>query len=82
MRHGVQGGRASIEEDGYLYPATNLDGVMIAEAYLHDDSRLPHQIPGDLNALFPKARAAEPYPEVEEVPDQMEAMGLREVQGC
>ena len=62
---------ATVREDGYLYPAAQIDGILLADAYIHDESVLPHQVPGNLHVLFPKARAAEPYPEEEEIPDAM-----------
>ena len=60
-----------IREDGYLYSAAKVNGTLIADAYIHDESVLPHQVPGDPDVFFPKARAAEPYPEEEEIPDAM-----------
>ena len=48
-----------ITQDGHQYPAVEYEGVMVADAYLHDDSVLPHQTRGDLNRLFPRAKAAE-----------------------
>ena len=40
---------------------------------------LPHQVPGDLNLLFPKAVAAEEFPEVPEEKDALEQYGIRDV---
>ena len=70
----------TVVENGYTYPAVQQDGVWIADAYMHDPAVLPHQIPGDLNLLFPKAVAAEEYPEVPEEADIMEHIGLRELE--
>ena len=78
MVYAVEG--PTIVENGYTYPATQEDGVWIADAYLHDLTVLPHQVPGDLNLLFPKAVAAEEYPEIQETADAMERIGMREVE--
>ena len=67
----------TIVEQGYTYPAVKEDGVWIADAYLHDPTVLPHQVPGDLNLLFPKAVAAEEFPEMPENPDLMEQLGMQ-----
>ena len=71
----------TVIQNGYKYPAVTVEVgenrvETIAEAYLHDDRRLPHEIGGDLNLLFPKARAA---PELDETlmgEDPLEARGL------
>ena len=46
---------------------------MVADAYIHDDTVLPHQVPGDINLLFPRAEAAPEFPEVPELRDTLEA---------
>ena len=75
MVYAVEG--PTIVEGGYTYPAVKEDGVWIADAYLHDPAVLPHQVPGDLNLLFPKAVAAEEFPEVPEETDVLEQNGVR-----
>ena len=77
MVYAVEG--PTIVEGGYTYPAVKEDGVWIADAYLHDPAVLPHQVPGDLNLLFPKAVAAEEFPEVPEEKDALEQYGIRDV---
>ena len=79
MLYAVRGDK--ILQDGYEYPAVAVDmgnGCFekVAEAYLHDDRRLPHEIGGDINLLFPKARAAEALRETEERADPLETRGL------
>ncbi len=71
----------TVEQEGYTYPAVVLEmsdgGVeKVAEAYLHDTRRLPHEIAGDLSLLFPKARAAPALEEVVERADALEARGV------
>ena len=73
MVYAVQGD--TVEQDGYRYPAVEVDGVAVAEAYLHDERYLPHLIQGDLNELFPRALAAPELPEQEELPDALEKRG-------
>ena len=62
----------TVQQGGYTYPAANVDGVMVADAYVHDDEVLPHQVPGDLNLLFPRAVAAPEFPEISEPQDTLE----------
>ncbi len=71
-----------MEQDGYVYPVAmteNADGEVerVPEAYLHDARQLPHVIPGDLDALFPKAHAAPALDEHLEEPDELEKRGAR-----
>ena len=69
-----------IIQDGYAYNFTTLDeadGQRVPEAYLHDETVLPHQIRGDLAAVFPRALAAsEPVETVEPV-EALESRGIR-----
>jgi len=79
MLYSVTGDK--IVQDGYEYPAVMIDvgnGCLekVAEAYLHDDRRLPHEINGDINMLFPKAHAAEALAETAELADPLETRGL------
>ena len=46
-----------------------------AEAYLHDERLLPHEIGGDLNLLSPKANAAAALQERMEDEDFLETRG-------
>ena len=70
MIYSTQG--PTISQEGYVYPATTVDGILVAEAYLHDDSVLPHQVPGNIDLLFPKAVAAPEFPEIPELQDPLE----------
>ena len=70
----------TVTQDGYTYPATTVEtsdgGVeKVADAYLHDARKLPHEIMGDLNLLFPRAHAAPALEEVEELKDALEERG-------
>ena len=47
------------------------------EASLHDGRVLPHQVLGDLEAMFPRAIAGEEEPEEPEAKDKLEERGLR-----
>ena len=52
----------TICQDGWAYPAVELaesGGQRVPEARLHDEQVLPHQIRGDLEAMFPRAIAGE-----------------------
>ena len=62
----------TVSQGGYTYPATVIDGALVADAYLHDDTVLPHQVPGNLDLLFPQATAAPEFPECPELPDPIE----------
>ena len=69
-----------IVQDGYAYHFTTLDeadGQRVPEAYLHDETVLPHQIRGDLAAVFPRAIAAEEPEEAAEPVDKLESRGIR-----
>ena len=70
----------SAEQDGRKYPAMECEGDWLPEAYLHDEIWLPHQLKGDLAALFPHAVAPEELEDVPEVPDWLEDQGVRERQ--
>ena len=66
--------------DGYEYPVALIEGPdgsmeRVPDAYLHDVRQLPHEIPGDINVLFPKAHAADALQECPEEPDSLEARG-------
>ena len=65
----------TVVQEGYVYPAVEVDGVYVAEAYLHDERSLPHLIAGDINELFPKALAAPALPEQAEQEDWLETRG-------
>ena len=54
-----------------------MEGLLVAEAYLHNDTILPHQVRGDLSQLFPRAQVAEAFPEEEELEDALEEFGRR-----
>ena len=54
-----------------------VEGLLVAEAYLHNDTILPHQVRGDLSQLFPRAHVAEAFPEEEELEDALEEFGRR-----
>ena len=71
----------TIHQGGYTYPAANVDGVMVADAYLKDGEVLPHQVPGDINLLFPRAVAAPEFPENPEPQDSLELVPEREKVG-
>ena len=58
--------------DGHVYPATEWEGTLVPEAYLHDGRVLPHLVNGDLALLFPRVVAAEELEEVEEAKDWLE----------
>ena len=66
-------------QDGWAYPAVVLEefgGQKVPEAHLHDERVLPHQILGNLEAIFPRAIAGEE--ELEE-PERLDAL---EERGC
>ncbi len=70
----------SIVQEGYVYPAAMVEVAegcfeRVAEAYLHDARRLPHEIRGDLGRLFPRAHAAPALEELEEAEDALETRG-------
>jgi len=44
----------------------------VPEAYLHDARVMPHMVPGDLDALFPRICAAEALEEEPEAEDLLE----------
>ena len=52
-------------------------GQRVPEAYLHDDSVLPHQVRGDLAAVFPRAIAADELAEEPEAQDPVETRGVK-----
>ena len=67
-------------QDGYEYMVATVEGPegqleRVPEAYLHDTRQLPHEIPGDINVLFPKAYAADALQECPEKIDPLEARG-------
>ena len=75
----VQGTRDDLMvQDGYAYHMVKLDDGSdryVPEAWLHDESRLPHLADGDLGALFPRAIAAQELLERPEDPDPVEVRG-------
>ena len=65
-------------QDGWAYPAVELEesgGQKVPEARLHDDRVLPHQIRGDLEAMFPRAIAGEEEHEEPPARDSFEEWG-------
>ena len=70
----------SAEQDGHTYPAAEYEGEWLPEAYLHDERWLPHQLVGDLAALFPHAVAPEELEEVAEAEDWLECRATCERQ--
>ncbi len=52
-------GGITVEVGGMHYPGVWADGVLVAEAYAHDGSILPHQHGSNLAKMFPRAQAAE-----------------------
>ena len=65
----------TICQDGWAYPAVELaesGGQRVPEAHLHDERVLPHQVLGDLEAMFPRAIAGEEEPEEPEARDKLE----------
>ena len=78
MQEGWHKPEDMIEVDGHRYPSTydNYLGQWVADAYHHDEHRLPHTY-SDLGRLFPKAKAVEEVPESEHLePDALERRGL------
>jgi hypothetical protein len=67
-----------IEANGHKYPRTYDDylGQWVADAYQHDEHRLPHTYV-DPERLFPRAKAVEVVKEDEDLePDDLERRGL------
>ena len=65
-------------QDGWAYPAVELEesgGQKVPEARLHDERILPHQIRGDLEAMFPMAIAGEEEHEEPPARDSLEERG-------
>ena len=56
----------TVEIEGRRYPGVWIDGELVPEAYCHDERFLPHEQGDDLDALFPRARAA-PSPGDEDI---------------
>ena len=67
-----------VQLDGYTYPAVEWEGEWVAEAYLHDATCLPHQLP-NYEAYFPRVEACEALPEDPEPEDWLEERGLAEI---
>ncbi len=72
MLYSVDGMR--VEHEGYVYPGVDFEGEPVADGYLHDERMLPHQIPGDIAALFPRIVAAEAKEEESEEEDWLERL--------
>ena len=72
MLYSVDGMR--IEHGGYVYPGVDFEGEPVADGFLHDERMLPHQIPGDIAALFPRIVAAEAKEEESEEEDWLERL--------
>ena len=65
-------------QDGWAYPAVELaesGGQKLQEAQRNDERVLPHQIRGDLEALFPRAIAGEEEHEEPPARDSLEERG-------
>ena len=67
----------TIEVDGQLYPAIEVEGEMMAEAREYNGDVLPHLVDGDINALFPRAEACD---ELEEEEEEEEEEALDDLQ--
>ena len=67
-----------VQRDGHTYPAVEWEGDWLPEAYLHDATCLPHQLP-DFEKLFPRLEACEERYEHPEPTDWLEQKGLAEV---
>ena len=62
-------------QDGWAYRAVEIPdcgGQRVPEAYLHDERVLPHQVLGDLEAIFPRAIAGKEELEEREVLGRLE----------
>ena len=72
MTYQVEGG--IILYNGHEYPTAVVaeTGEVVPEAYLHDDRQMPHMMPGNLDALFPRICAAEGREEEPEADDWLE----------
>ena len=77
--------QAKVEHNGYVYPGIKAEGlegepeVWTPDAYLHPAEVLPHLIPGDLEALFPKVVPAAERDENREKPvDWLEQKAIDE----
>ena len=73
----TQANGQTVQRDGYTYPATEWDGELVPEAYLHDGSVLPHEIE-HFERLFPRVTAADELEETRQPPDWLESRGLSE----
>jgi hypothetical protein len=71
-----------VVRDGHKNAAVKYEGESLLEAYLHDESRLPHQLTGNLAVLFPRAVVPPELEEVPELADWLEARADRERQGA
>ena len=74
----VEQSEGKICQDGWVYQAIALEdcgGQKVAEAYLHDERVLPHQVLGNLEATVPRAIAGEEEPEEPENADALEERG-------
>ena len=67
-----------VQRDGYTYPAVEWEGELLPEAYLHDGTCLPHQLP-NFERLFPRLAPCEELYETPETGDWLEHRGLEEV---
>ena len=68
----------TIEVDGYTYPTVKVEGLLVAEAYLHNDAILPHQVRGNLLQFFSRAQVADVFSEEEVgLEDALEEFGRR-----
>ncbi len=65
----------TMTRDGYVYKAVQYEDMLVPEAYMHDEKRLPHRQDGDLALLFPQAVAAQEPEDVIERMDWLEARG-------
>jgi hypothetical protein len=71
----------TIEVDGQLYPAIEVEGEMMAEAREYNGDVLPHLVDGDINALFPRAEACDELEEEEEEEEEEEALDDLQLRG-
>ena len=75
MVYEVEGPRLVV--DDHAYPATEWEGTLVPEAYLHDSRCLPHLVKGDLAVLFPRVIAADELEEEAEAEDWLEEIHNR-----
>ena len=67
-----------MKRDNYYYPSIIFEGEALPEAYLHDPSVLPPQVPGGFERLFPRVVTYDELEEESEEEDWLEQKGLEE----